>query len=79
MKTYKRLDKYRATWLPMPAYHVLTPKNWSNEDVSQWIWKEMKEFSFSRLGVVTQTGLGRSPTERSIFNHAINYTQTMFR
>jgi hypothetical protein len=27
MKTYKRLDKYRATWLPMSAYHVLTPKN----------------------------------------------------
>ena len=35
MKTYERLDKYNAIWLSVPAYHNLTPKNKSYEEVSQ--------------------------------------------
>jgi hypothetical protein len=26
MKTHEQLDKYNAIWLPVPAYHNLTPK-----------------------------------------------------
>jgi len=35
MKTHERLDKYKAIWLSMPAYHNLTPNNKSYEEVSQ--------------------------------------------
>jgi hypothetical protein len=35
MKTYEQLDKYNAIWLSVPAYHDLTPKNKSYEEVSQ--------------------------------------------
>jgi hypothetical protein len=35
MKTNERLDKYNAIWLSVPAYHDLTPKNKSYEEVSQ--------------------------------------------
>jgi hypothetical protein len=45
MKTYERLDKYNAIWLSVPAYHDLTPKNKSYEEVSQWNRKENKEMS----------------------------------
>jgi hypothetical protein len=45
MKTYERLDKYNAIWLPVPAYHDLTPQNKSYTEVSQWNGKEMKEMS----------------------------------
>jgi hypothetical protein len=45
MKTHKQLDKYTAIWLSTPAYHDLTPKNKSDEEVSQWNGKEMKEMS----------------------------------
>jgi len=38
----------------MPAYHTLTPKNKSYEEVSQWKGKEIKEMSRYLLGVVTQ-------------------------
>jgi len=55
MKTHERLDKYNATWLSVPAYHDLTPKNKSYEEVSQWNGKEMKEMSRYLLGVVTQS------------------------
>jgi len=41
MKTHERLDKYNALWLSVPAYHDLTPKNKSYEEVSQWNGKEM--------------------------------------
>jgi hypothetical protein len=41
MKTHKWLDKYNGIWLSMPAYHDLTRKNKSYEDVSQWNGKEM--------------------------------------
>jgi len=42
MKTHKRLDKYNAIWLSLPAYHDLLPKNKSYEEVSQWNGKEIK-------------------------------------
>jgi len=58
MKTHERLDKKNAIWLSVPASHDLTPKNKSNEDVSQWNGKEMKEMSRYLLGVVTQSPQG---------------------
>jgi hypothetical protein len=33
-KTHEWLDKYNAIWLSIPAYHDLTPKNKSYEEVS---------------------------------------------
>jgi hypothetical protein len=55
MKTHERLDKYNAIRLSVPAYHDLTPKNKSYEEVSQWNGKEMKDMSQDLLGVVTQS------------------------
>jgi len=43
MKTHKRLDKYNAISLSVPAYHNLTPKDMSYEEVSQRNGKEMME------------------------------------
>jgi len=77
MKTHKRLDKDNAIWLSMPAYHALTPKNKSYEEVSQWNGKEMKEMSRYLLGVVTQSLRGGSPAQRPIFNHAIECTRAL--
>jgi hypothetical protein len=53
MKTHERLEKNNAIWLSVPAYHNLTPKTESYEEVSQWNGKEMKEMSWYLLGVVT--------------------------
>jgi len=55
MKTHQRLDKDNAIWLSVPAYHDLTPKTKSYEEVSRWNGKEMKEMSRYLLGVVTQS------------------------
>jgi len=55
----------------MPAYHDLTPKHKSYEEVSQWNGKEMKEISRYLLGVVTQSLRGRSPAQHLIFNRTI--------
>jgi hypothetical protein len=77
MKTHERLDKYNAIWLSVPAYHDLTPKNKSYEEVSQWNGKEMKEMSRDLLGVVTQSLRGGSPAQRPIFNHAIECTRAL--
>jgi hypothetical protein len=55
MKTHKRLDKYNAIWLSVPAYHDLTPKTKSYQEVSQSNGKEMKEMIWYLLGVVTQS------------------------
>jgi len=77
MRTHEWLDKYNAIWLSVPAYHNLTPKNKSYDDVSQWNGKEMKEMSRYLLGVVTQSLRGESPTQRAIFNHPIEYTQAL--
>jgi len=74
MKTHERLDMYNAIWLSVPAYHDLTPKNKSFEEVSQWNGKEMKEMSWYQLGVVTQSLWGRSPAQHPIFNRAIECT-----
>jgi hypothetical protein len=70
MKTHERLDKYNAICLAMPAYHNLTPKNKSYEEVSQWNGKEIKEMSWYLLGVVTQSLRSGSPAQCPIFNHA---------
>jgi len=74
MKAHKRLDKYNAIWLSVPAYHDLTPKSRSHEEVSQRNGMEMKEMSRYLLGVVTQSLRGGSPTQRPIFNCAIEST-----
>jgi hypothetical protein len=77
MKTHKRLDKYSAICLSVPAYHDLTPKNESYEEVSQLNVKEMKEMSRYLLGVVTQSLRGGSPAQHPVFNHAIECTQAL--
>jgi len=77
MKTHERLNKYNAIWLSVPAYHNLTPKNKSYEEVSQCNGKEMKEMSRYLLGVVTQSLRGGSPAQHPIFNHAIECTRAM--
>jgi hypothetical protein len=77
MKTHKRLDKYNAIWLSVPAYHDFTPQPKLYEEVSQWNGKEMKEMSRYLLGVVAQSLQGGSPAERPIFNCAIECTQAL--
>jgi len=74
MKMHEWLDKYNAIWLSVLAYHDLTPKNKSYEEVSQWNGKEMKEMSLYLLGVVTESLRGGSPSQRPIFNYAIECT-----
>jgi len=71
------LMKYNAIWLSVPAYHDLTPKNKSYEEVSQWNGKEMKEMSRYLLGVVTQSLRGGNPAQRPIFNRAIECTRAL--
>jgi len=61
----------------VPAYHDLTPKNKSYEEVSQWNGKEMKEMSRYLLGVVTQSLHGGNPAQRSVFNRAIDCTRAL--
>jgi hypothetical protein len=77
MKTHERLDKYNAIWLSVPAYHDLTPKNKSYEEVSQWNGKEMKEMSQYLLGVVTQSLRGGNLTQHPIFNRPIECTRAL--
>jgi len=77
MQMHERLDKYNAIWLSVPAYHDLTPKTKSYEEVSQWKGKEMKEMSRYLLGVVTQSLRGGSPAQRPIFNRTIECTRVV--
>jgi len=77
MKTQERLDKYNAIWLSVPAYHNLTPKIKSYEEVSQWNGKRMKEMSRYLLGVVTQSLRGENPARRPIFNRAIECSRAL--
>jgi len=77
MKMHKRLDKFNAIWLSVPAYHNLTPKNQSYEEVSQWNGKEMKEWSRYLLGVVTQSPRGGIPAQCPILNRAIACTRVL--
>jgi len=74
MKTHERLDKSNAMWSSVPAYHDLTPKTTSYEEVSQWNGKEMKEMSQYLLGVETQSLREGSPTQHPIFNCPIECT-----
>jgi len=74
MKTHEQLDKYNAIWLSVRAYHDLTPKNESYEEVSQWNGKEMKEMIRYLLGVETKSVRGGNPAQRPIFNRAIEWT-----
>jgi len=53
--TISKIDKYDAIWLSVPAYHDLTPKNKSYDEVSQWNGKKMNELNRHLLGVVTQS------------------------
>jgi protein gp37 len=77
MKMREKLEMYNAIWLSMPAYHDLTPKNKSYEVVSQWNGKEMKEMSRYLRGVVTQSLRGGGPTQRLVFNRAIECTKAL--
>jgi hypothetical protein len=74
---HERLDKYNSIWLSVPAYHDLTPKSESYEDVSKWNGKEIKEMSRYLLGVVTQSLRGGSPAQCPISNRAIECTQAL--
>jgi hypothetical protein len=76
-KTREPLDKYNEIWLSVLAYHDLTTKNKSFEDVSHWNWQEMKQMNRYLLGVVTQSLLGGSPAQRLIFNCPIECTWTL--
>jgi len=71
MKMHEPLDQYNAICLSLPAYHDLTPKNKSYEEVPQWDGKEMKEMSWYLDGVVTQSLRGRCPAQCPRFHHAI--------
>jgi len=64
-----------AIWLSVPAYHDLTPKYKSYDEVSQLNGNEMEEMSLYLLGVVTQSLWGESPAHSPIFNHAIGCTR----
>jgi hypothetical protein len=75
LKTQERLNKYNAIWLSVPAYHDLTPKNKSHEEVSQWNGKETMIMNRYLLGVVPQTLQAGSPTQHHIFNHGIKCTR----
>jgi len=77
MKTHEWLNKYNANWLSVPAYHNLTPKNKSYEEVSQWNGKGMKEMSWYLLGVVTQSLWGGSPVQHPIFNRVFECTRVL--
>ena len=79
MKTHGRLDRYNALWLSVPAYHDLTPKTKSYEEVSQWSGKEVKEMSRYLLAVVVQTLRTGTvgPSDRTLFNRAIECTRTL--
>jgi hypothetical protein len=77
MKTHERRDKYNATSLSMPAYHDLTPKTKSYEEVSEWNGKEMKEMSRYQLGVVPQSLWGESPAQPPIFNRTIEWGRAL--
>jgi len=79
MKTHKRLDKYNAIWLSVPAYHDLTPTNESYEQVSQWNGKEMREMSRYLLGGVTQSLRGGGPAQYPVFARAIERTRALLQ
>jgi len=74
IKMDQQLDKYNAISFSVPAYHDLISKKKSYEEVSQWNGKEMKKMSRYLLGVITQSLRGGNPTQRLIFNHAIECT-----
>jgi len=65
MKTHEQVDMYNAIWLSVPAYHNLTPKDMSYEDLSQWNAKEMKEMSRFPFVVVTHLSTTQMPRTAS--------------
>jgi len=73
----ERLDKYTAILLSVPAYHDLTPKIKSYNEVSEWNENEMDEMSRYQPGVVTQTLPGGNPTHHPISNCAIGFTRVL--
>jgi hypothetical protein len=77
MMTHKRLDKYNAIWLCVPAYHDLTPKTLSYVEVSQWNGTGMKEKRWYLLGVVTHSLLEVSPTQHPVFYRVNECTQAL--
>jgi hypothetical protein len=74
-KTHQWFDKYNAIWLSTPAYHDLTPKTTSYEEVSQWNGKEINEMSRYWVEIVTKSLRGGIPARRPIFNRAIECTR----
>jgi len=79
MKTHKKLDKYNAIWLSVPAYHNSTPKTKSYEEVSQLNGKEMEEISRYLLGVETESIRGGSPAQGPIMDHTIESTRALLQ
>jgi hypothetical protein len=77
MITHKRLDNYNPIWLSVPAYHDLTPKDKSYEEVFESNGKELKEISQYLLWVVTQSQQGGSPAQHPIFNHTIAHRRAL--
>jgi hypothetical protein len=78
MKTHEQLNKYYEIWLSVPAYHNLTPKTKSNENVSQQKGKEMNEICQDIVGVVTRTVRGGSTIQCCTFNHPFEGRWAMF-
>jgi hypothetical protein len=77
MKTRARLDNSNAIWLAVPAYHNLTSKNMSFEELSQWNGKKMKRMSRYLFGVVTQSLRGGSPAQPPRFDRTIECTRAL--
>jgi hypothetical protein len=77
MKTHEGLDKNNAIRLSVHAYHDHTLKYKSYTEVDPQNEKEMKEMNRYLLGVVTQSLPGGSPTQRPIFNRAIECTRAL--
>jgi hypothetical protein len=77
IKQHEWLDKYNAIWLSVPAYHNLSPKTKSYEEVSQRSGNEMKQMSLYLLAVVTQSLRGGSPAQCPIFNRTIECTRAL--
>jgi hypothetical protein len=74
MKRHKWLDMYYEMWLSVPAYHNLTPKNMSYEEVSQWNGKAIKEMRWYQLGDITLSLRGGGPAQHPLFNRTIEFT-----
>jgi len=75
MKTHERLNNNNEIWWSVLAHHNLTIENMAYKEVCQWNGKEMNRIRRYLFEVGTQSLHDGSPTQSSIFNHAIQCTQ----